>query len=147
MPLIRALTAFDGRIYRKMFWAGIVVTVLVFGLGRYVLKQTTGDGGFGQPDNIIVMLWSLLAAVPITALMVKRLADRGRPAWLGYVNGLIVALFIAAPAFGYLGELKNFSIPEHVVFWTTLPVSLFAWVEAGFLPGVHGTGSDTLETA
>lgn len=133
MDLARLFTSFSGRIPRSAFWIGFAAIVLVYGVGRYVLKQHLDDGGAGTADPW-VMLWSVLAVVPLTAVFVKRLNDRARPAWIGYAAGATIALFMVAPHFGYLGEIKSYSPVEHVVFWTLLPLSLFAYVEAGFLP-------------
>lgn len=135
MPLIRLLTRFDGRIPRRDFWLGIAIVIIVFGAGRYFLKQALGLETPG-PDGPVVTLWSMLAVVPLTALLVKRLGDRSRPAWLGYAQGAITALTIAAPAFGLLTDPAGLSLGESIVLWATLPLSLFVWFEAGFRPGI-----------
>jgi hypothetical protein len=41
---------------------------------------------------------------------------------------------MAASHFGWFGDFADFSPIEHVVYWSLLPVSLFALIEAGFLP-------------
>lgn len=135
MTLIETLTRFDGRIPRSSYWLGLAVIVLIFGTGRYFLKQVLGLETPG-PDGAIVMAWSLFAALPLTAITVKRLNDRGRPAWIGYAAGFSTALFIAAPTFGFLaGDIREFSVAEQLVFWCLLPLSLFVLVEAGLLRG------------
>ena len=135
--------SFDGRISRTSYWTGFALTVLIFGLGRFALKQAL-DLETPGPDGAVVTMWSLLATVPLTALMVKRLNDRGRPAWIGTAAGAATALFITAPAFGiFAGEVRDFSLIEQVLFWGLLPLSLFALVEAGFLPGTSGANPTT----
>lgn len=136
MDLARLFTSFSGRIPRSAFWIGFAAIVVTFGLGRYVLEQHLGEGGADTADRW-VMLWSVLAVVPLTAVFVKRPNDRARPAWIGYAVGATIALFMVAPHFGHLGELTSYSPIEHVVFWSLLPLSLFAYVEAGFLPGAR----------
>jgi hypothetical protein len=42
---------------------------------------------------------------------------------------------MGAPYFGWFQKIADFSPIEHVVYWSLLlPVSLFALIEAGFLP-------------
>ena len=47
--------------------------------------------------------------------------------------------YIPASYFGYLVDLAQFTLIEHIVFWGTLPLSLFALVDNGFLPGTPGS--------
>ena len=99
------------RIRRLSYWLGFATVVAVFGLGRYVLKYHVGA------TELPVVVWSTLAAVPLTALSVKRFNDRDRPIWIGYLVGAGTALFIAAPYFGYLtNDVAHYSLVETSCF-------------------------------
>ena len=130
--------SFTGRIPRSSYWLGFVVVVLVFGLARYVLKSYMGFEGAGGREELPVTFVSMLAAIPLTALSVKRFNDRNRPRWLGYAVGLSIALFIVAPRFGYLADPGRFSFVEHAIFWPLCALSLFALIDNGLLPGTAG---------
>jgi uncharacterized membrane protein YhaH (DUF805 family) len=132
------LLSFTGRIPRSSYWFGFAVVVLVFGLARYVLKYHLGYEGLGNREELPVTFVSTLAAIPLTALSVKRFNDRNRPSWIGYVVGFSTALFIAAPYFGYLVDVLQFSPVEHAIFWPLCALSLFALIDNGFLPGTSG---------
>jgi uncharacterized membrane protein YhaH (DUF805 family) len=133
MNVIQLFLGFTGRITRLSYWLGFATVVAVLGLGRYVLKYHIGA------TELPVVVWSTLAAVPLTALNVKRFNDRDRPIWIGYVVGAGTALFIAAPYFGYLtDDLAHYSLVEHVLLWGLLPLSVFALVDNGFLRGTRG---------
>lgn len=114
-------------ISRSAFWIGILTVVLVFGLGRYGLKEHVG----ARED--LVLVWSVFALLPLTILMSLRLADRRRPLWLALVWGAGTGLTMVAPHFGYLADPATFSPPEHAVFWPLLALTAFVLFEAGFL--------------
>jgi uncharacterized membrane protein YhaH (DUF805 family) len=132
------LLSFNGRISRSLYWFGFAAVVAVFGLARYVLKYHLGYEGVGNREALPVTFVSTLAAIPLTALSVKRFNDRNRPSWIGYVVGFSIALFIAAPYFGYLVDLGQYSALEHAVFWPLCALSLFALIDNGLLPGTTG---------
>jgi uncharacterized membrane protein YhaH (DUF805 family) len=128
--------AFTGLIPRSAYWFGFATTVLVLALGRIAIKEALGYGS--DESGLAVLLWTLLSVVPLTALIVKRLNDRARPKWLGYAYGADTAIRMAGPYFGWFVKIANFSPIEHVVYWSLLPVVLFAFIEAGFLPARNG---------
>lgn len=130
--------SFNGRIPRSSYWFGFVTVVVLLGLARYVLKYHLGYEGAGNHEALPVTFVSTLAAIPLTALSVKRFNDRNRPSWIGYVVGFSIALFIVAPYFGYLVDLVQFSAVEHAIFWPLCALSLFALIDNGFLPGTVG---------
>ena len=94
MNVVHLFTGVTGRIPRRLYWLGFAAVVVIFGLGRYVLKYHLGA------SELAVVIWSAWAAIPLTALSVKRFNDRDRPVWIGYVVGASVVLFIVAPYFG-----------------------------------------------
>ena len=96
MNIMRLFACFSGRIPRISYWLGLAAVVLVFGLGRYGLKQWLGMDT-PSPDDLAVTLWTLLAMVPLTALIVKRFNDRDRPAWIGYAVGAVAAIRRSPP--------------------------------------------------
>jgi uncharacterized membrane protein YhaH (DUF805 family) len=128
--------AFTGRIPRSVFWFGFATTVLVLGFGRFEIKEALGYSR--DESGLAVLLWTLLSVVPLTALIVKRLNDRARPKWIGYAYGGYTAIRMAGPYFGWFLKIANFSPIEHVVYWSLVPVALFAFIEAGFLPARNG---------
>ena len=133
MKVIWLFLHFTGRIPRQSYWLGFATVVAVFGLGRYVLKYHLGA------TELAVVVWSTLAAIPLAALSVKRFNDRDRPTWFGYAVGAATALFIAAPYFGYLtDDVAQYSFVEHVLLWGSLPLSVAALVDNGFLRGTRG---------
>jgi uncharacterized membrane protein YhaH (DUF805 family) len=138
MNVLSLFATFTGRISRSSYWCGFAMIVLVGGLGRYILKRLLG-ADTPSPDDLPVMLWSFLVlTLPLTALIVKRFHDRGRPSWIGYAAGANNALYVAATYFGYFGDFAEASLIEHIVFLATFLLWLFAIVENGFLPGTHG---------
>jgi uncharacterized membrane protein YhaH (DUF805 family) len=138
MTIARLLLSFTGRIPRRSYWLGFAIVVVVFGLGRYVLKYHLGYGALGDRDELAVTLFSTLAAIPLAALSVKRFNDRNHLGWIGYIVGASTALSIAAPYFNYFVHLAEFSVAEHAIFWPLCALSLFALIDNGFLPGTAG---------
>ena len=133
MNVVHLFTGVTGRIPRRLYWLGFAAVVVIFGLGRYVLKYHLGA------SELAVVIWSAWAAIPLTALSVKRFNDRDRPVWIGYVVGASVVLFIVAPYFGYLTEdVGRYSAAEHIIFWVLVAISVFSFVDNGFLRGTVG---------
>jgi len=72
MATVRLFLSFTGRIPRSSYWFGLVVIFLVLWVGRYVLKYHLDYGGIGGREELSVTLLSVVAAIPLAALSVKR---------------------------------------------------------------------------
>jgi uncharacterized membrane protein YhaH (DUF805 family) len=116
-------TSFDGRISRKMWWIGTLILVLAFILLYFLLLRyfdirlmdSFFDPSIG-PDrklsnmrNTELVGFAVLAiiALPLTALMKKRLQDRDRPNWLFYVIWVPNILDLLLNLFGHRYALYN----------------------------------------
>ncbi len=147
---------FQGRINRRTFWAGwismgiagVLFTALLAGLA-------TGDPA--SPDiwrtpagkeDVWVPVWlAWLAAVawPLSALAIKRLHDRDRPAWLWYAYYCMTIVFSMPP-------LKNATPAElgpaaSAAMIVPLIFGIYVFVELSLLRGTRGPnsyGGDTL---
>ena len=124
MNVDRLFLEFTGRISRSGYWFGFATIVLVFGLGRFAIKEAMGEGTDGS--DFAVLLCTLQSVAPLTTVTVKRLNHRTRPRWIGYTAGARTVIMMAASHFGWFGDFADFSPIEHVVYWSLLPVSLFA---------------------
>ena len=137
MRYIKLFTSFSGRIPRKWYWLGFVTMVVVFGLGRYVIKTLRGDEIPG-PDGLPVMLWSLLGMIAFGAVIVKRFQDRDWPRWVGWLAAAAIAFNIPAGYFGLPGDPAKFTLIDQALFWPFLLIWLFAFIDNGFLRGTRG---------
>lgn len=142
MNPIRLFLSFNGRIGRIAFWFGLIVLAALtpFSIATVtsdnpvretlVAVQTFGFSGF---------VWSLALIFAVSAILVKRLHDRGR-------SGLYAALFYmpaAVSALTYFGA-DGLPMAADIVSWT----SWIAWLAGasglgfllslGFMPGTRG---------
>ena len=70
-------TRFDGRINRTQWWIGIVALVVAVVVVNLAIAALFGDGLIGR---FLILIVSLGALWPVTALASQRLHDRGQPA-------------------------------------------------------------------
>jgi uncharacterized membrane protein YhaH (DUF805 family) len=144
-------TSFNGRIDRAAYWFGTIFLVLValmifLGVGALLGVSIMA------PDFRFRLIGLVLGALVIyasVALMVKRLHDRDRPAWL-------VGLFLApsliktvTDLIGVTGNPLAFNILDLLLFALTVVAEIWAFVELGCLRGTVGTnqhGPDPLMT-
>ncbi|MFZ0904815.1 MAG: DUF805 domain-containing protein [Mycobacterium sp.] len=145
MDLGHLYTSFDGRINRQPYWIAAIILALV----NLVISLVVGRllGVSIMPPDFRFMLVSLVLTVlflyPAAALMVKRLHDRDRPAWLA-------ALFLAAALIksvtDLIGMTGNQFNPNMLVLLLSgigtivfAIVGIWAFVELGCLRGSVGT--------
>ncbi|WP_127144539.1 DUF805 domain-containing protein [Pelagibacterium montanilacus] len=133
-------TSFHGRIGRRTFWLGmigLVVLGIVLGLVIAPLGLVIGAG-------LASLLLSLLLLYPASAIITKRLADRGKPQtpwlWIFVVPGLVLN---AMQALG-IGFEEMEMAGEHVIQPVGIGmvmsgivaiVALWALIELGLLKG------------
>jgi uncharacterized membrane protein YhaH (DUF805 family) len=149
------LFGFHGRITRKTYWLGAFV-ITIAGLAFNALLSYLATGSLFSPavwerpaDQISVWfpVWAAylaLLAWPATALGVKRLHDRNRPAWIWYIYyaGTIVLTLI--PAKGVSGPSSLF-FDAILIFMAGF--GLYLLFELGILRGTRGAnqyGEDRL---
>lgn len=139
---------FDGRIDRSELWLGLAVLALAFFivnttmlLGLTTLGRYAGiaDRTIGREAYLLMTLIWLASLFPFTALLVKRLADRGRPRWLA-------GLPVLPGAVWYLGLLAialDTRLPPTPVWWHAISIAIAIWVvvDLGLLPGRAEAGS------
>jgi uncharacterized membrane protein YhaH (DUF805 family) len=144
-------TSFNGRINRAAYWFGIIFLVLValiifLGVGALLGVSIMA------PDLRLRLIGLVLGALLIyawVALMVKRLHDRDRPAWL---VGLFLAPSLITSITNLIGVTGNplaFNILDFLPFALSVIIAVWAFVELGCLRGTAGTnqhGPDPLMT-
>jgi uncharacterized membrane protein YhaH (DUF805 family) len=147
---------FYGRINRKTFWAGwLAVSVAGALLIALLASLATGDSlssdVWRTPEGKestwvpVWLAWLAFMAWPLSALAIKRLHDRDRPAWLWYVYYCTTIVFSMPP-------LKNMTGAElgplgSAVMTGLLMFGIYVFFELAVLrgtPGANANGSDTL---
>src|SRR5215470_13886110 len=106
---------FGGRINRKSYWLGSFI-IAAAGLFFIALLAFLATGNAAAPEiwqrpadksGVWVPIWAvyfLFLAWPSSALAVKRLHDRDRPAWLWYVYYAVAAALSLIPLRNAAGE-------------------------------------------
>lgn len=136
---------FDGRIDRVELWLGLIVLLLAFfilnttmllalsTLGRYA---GIADETIGREAYLLMILIWLAALYPFSALLAKRLADRGRPRWLAGVFAAPSAVWY----FGLLTTALDVRVPATPLWWHLVSVAILLWlvVDLGILRGRSG---------
>jgi uncharacterized membrane protein YhaH (DUF805 family) len=140
--------SFDGRINRAKWWLSLLVFVII-GLVIYVvLLPLVGISiwTMGAGSAVASLIVTLIFAYPATAVMLKRINDRDRPAWF-------VAVFWAPTVLGILGQLTGLTISMQemggqmvamptgigwVVNLLSFVIGIWALIELGILKGTPG---------
>ena len=87
-------TSFEGRINRAKYWLAtiiliVLIFIIMFGVGFALgVALDTEDFTF----KLVIFALQILFLYPSTAVMVKRLQDRNRPAW--FAAFMIVPIFL-----------------------------------------------------
>lgn len=145
MDLRHLFTSFDGRINRQPYWFGTIILAVVNVVISLIAGKLLGVS-ITAPDfrfTLVSLFLAILFLYPAAALMVKRLHDRDRPAWLA-------ALFLGLALFRSVTDLipmtGNQSNPNVLglllggIFAIVFAViSIWAFVELGCLRGSVGT--------
>lgn len=135
--LINLLTTFTGRISRRQWWIGFIITLVgsIAGTVLFNPEMLTSDGP--TPPSLPDTIWQLAWLVPGTAITVKRFNDRDWPWWLGYAFGALGVFVYVAPHFGLLIDPDANALGA-VAFWTSLAAIVAAFVDNGFIRGRQG---------
>jgi uncharacterized membrane protein YhaH (DUF805 family) len=147
-------TSFDGRINRKPYWLGSLLLMVPFIVIGVVAVFAVGTDPSSQIwANILI---SIIAAYPVTALMIKRLHDRNRP-------GIIAAVLWAPTVLMYLGQLTGLTgeisdvygqavfVPNMlgiIIYVLAFVVAIYWFIDLGCLRGTAGDnkyGPDPLD--
>jgi uncharacterized membrane protein YhaH (DUF805 family) len=140
MDLRHLYTSFDGRINRAPYWIGTIILVVVNLVISLVVARLLGVS-IAAPDfrfKLVVLVLGVLLLYPVAALMVKRLHDRDRPAWLA-------ALFLAAALIKTVTDVigvtggANPNMLDFLLSVITPIVGIWGFVELGCLRGSVGT--------
>ncbi len=138
------LTSFDGRINRAKWWLGVLIIAVAAIVASVVLGMLFGWGP--TATGLINLIVTVLLALPVTAIMVKRLKDRDRPLWL-------VAVFWAPAVVTILGQLLGFGyytmeingetvmMPDTfgwIVSAASFVIGIWSLIELGILKGTEG---------
>jgi uncharacterized membrane protein YhaH (DUF805 family) len=145
-------TSFNGRINRARYWLGTFILSIPTILTLLVVAALLGVS-IMAPDFRFKLFNLFLAALllyPAAALMVKRLNDRDRPAWLA---GLFLAPSLLSSFTNVIGVTGNRLAPnilDVLLGLFTFVVGIWAFIELGCLRGTVGAnqhGSDRLSEA
>ncbi len=147
---------FHGRINRKTFWFGWL-SVSIAGLLFIALLANLATGDPASPDiwrtpagkeSVWVpvwLAWLAFLAWPLTALAIKRLHDRERPAWLWYAYYCITIVFSLPPLKNMTGAELGPAVSAGMM--VALIFGVYVFFELAVLRGMPGAnvhGDDTL---
>lgn len=123
MPLLKLLTAFDGRIGRASFWLGTALVAFCLWLTESLAARHAGAHAAQ-----VTAFAGAFALFPWSALAAKRARDRSRP-WL-YGPALVIAIVLLG-----LGPVLLPSMPRDAPALLSLLLWLIALIDLGLLPG------------
>jgi len=128
------LFGYDGRIGRLHYWLGLMAAWAITGFfAAFAEEAVAGTGDIGRYVAFVFIVGTLIWVH--SAVTVKRLHDRGRPAWWYLLYGVAPpALFIAATYF-YTTNVLALASTLYVLSFAGL---IWVIVELGFLRGTAG---------
>jgi uncharacterized membrane protein YhaH (DUF805 family) len=133
---------FRGRAQRSEFWRFLLFTVL--GLCVFRVLDVVALGLLGTP--LFSTLFALAVAIPVLAVMVRRLHDTDRSAWWLFVPfGVLAAAFFlyintsAAPSSAFV-EVATIAVIANLVLIGFF--LLIVWLSVGGTNGVNRFGAD-----
>jgi uncharacterized membrane protein YhaH (DUF805 family) len=150
MNFISLFTSFSGRINRAKWWLGMIVVMVVAMVGSFLvnpaaMEALTNPEAFATNIDALKptlgqLIFGLIMAVLMLAIIFKRLNDRNWPAWVGM---LIAVIYIGTQIAQYVMLQNVSSIAEMTT--ATLPISiisgvvfLFLLIDNGMLRGTVG---------
>lgn len=121
---------FEGRIGRRTFWIGIVAVCATLALAYFPYAALWTTYGRSMVVSVFVhFVFFVLVFLPVLALSVKRLHDRGKSGWW-------ILPFYFVPH--WLLKISEKVPAGDVVWWLSLSssvaLSLWGLIELGFLP-------------
>lgn len=135
--ILDLLTTFSGRISRKQWWIGFVITLVGSLIGTYLFNPGLLTADETPPPSWPDTIWQLAWLVPGTAITVKRFNDGNWPWWLGYALAAFSAVVYLAPHFGFAID-PNAGPTGATVFWVFFGTLLAVFVDNGFIRGTNG---------
>jgi uncharacterized membrane protein YhaH (DUF805 family) len=138
MPsIVNLLTTFTGRISRRQWWLGFVITCLGSVAGTLLFNPEMLTSDVAVPPQWPDTIWQLAWLVPATAITVKRFNDRDWPWWLGYAFAALGVFLYVAPHFGMVLDPEAGGVGA-ATFWVLLAAIVAAVVDNGFIRGTRG---------
>ncbi|NGM51625.1 DUF805 domain-containing protein [Caulobacter sp. 602-2] len=131
---LKPIFAFSGRTSRLGYWRTQVGLALATAVVLTLTVLATQAGGWLGAVPSLLFLPVLVAGL---AVAVRRLHDRGKPAWW-------IAVFAAGPyalsglASGLYAGDSVLILAAPLLALAALGLSVWAWVELGFLRGARG---------
>ncbi len=147
MGIVNLFIGFKGRIGRLGFWAGLIALFLISSAATYkvLMLMTSGDisAAFAQLTSELTMMQKityLALALPLTALIVKRLHDRNKSGfWLALIWVPALIKLGQPMIIDYLGDGTMIKMGLGVVtkFLTAEMAAVGFWflIELGFMGG------------
>ena len=135
--LVKLLTTFTGRIPRRQWWIGFIITFVGSIAGTLLFNPDMLVSDEAVPPQWPDTFWQLAWLVPATAITVKRFNDRDWPWWLGYAFAAFGAFLYVAPHFGLLIDPEAGGVGT-ATFWLLLVVILAVSIDNRFLRGTRG---------
>ncbi len=135
--IFNLLTTFHGRISRRQWWIGFVITLAGSLFGTLLFNPELFTADELPPPSWPDTIWQLAWLVPGTAITVKRFNDRDWPWWLGYAFAALAAFVYITPHAGLLIDPSADWLGA-IVFWFFLAAMVAAFVDNGFLRGTRG---------
>jgi uncharacterized membrane protein YhaH (DUF805 family) len=144
MDLRHLYTSFDGRINRQPYWIGTIFLAVVNVVISLVVGKLLGVS-IMAPDfrfKLLSLVLAVLFLYPAAALMVKRLHDRDRPAWLAALFLAPALIRSVVDLIGTPGNRANPNVPILLLsgFFAIVfaIISIWAFIELGCLRGSVG---------
>jgi len=139
---IKLFTSFSGRIPRLWFWVGLCTLAAIspFSIWSAMRGNPFAKGlELVRSLGVAGLLWAIVLLLPLAALMVKRLHDRGKSG--------IYALLFYLPAFLTTLRALDFNPPQLAQFeywlswviWWTGAAGLFFLIDLGFFGSKSGS--------
>lgn len=138
--IISLLTTFNGRINRRQWWVGFVITLIGSLAGTLLFNPDMLTSDEAVPPQWPDTIWQLAWLVPGTAITVKRFNDRDWPWWLGYALAVFAALIYLLPHAGVLID-PGADWTGAILFWGFFVALIATFVDNGFLRGTRGPNS------
>ena len=146
MDLGYLFTSFDGRINRKPYWLASLILVAAAILVMVVLVVALDP--LSAAFRIGTFIVQLALLYPVSALMAKRLHDRGRPTWWIAIALVPMVLQGLLQAMGVIGNPLQSNALDYLFGLIVFVVGIWFLIELGFLrgtPGANQYGPDPLE--
>ena len=134
---MQLLTTFTGRIPRRQWWIGFIITFVGSIAGTLLFNPDMLVSDEAVPPQWPDTFWQLAWLVPATAITVKRFNDRDWPWWLGYAFASVRRVSLRGAALRVADRPEAGGVGA-AAFWLLLVAILAAFIDNGFLRGTRG---------